>query len=304
MNGGAVSWDKYISKVWESDKSEVMPNTLELLDFDTEYIYTLIRKYKKINVIDIGPGNALPVKKFLSFLISKNVLRKYIAIDYSPEMLKIAENNLKEWFGRDFLFEAHRADITSDTFQSLLFENSEFNCEDVTCANLILYIGGTIENDRLYDQQLRIINHSMGKSDTFVLEQGLDTESVKLRLTFGNQEDDSKSSDLKHRKMVLDLLNIPEDYYEIERFYDESSRAKLIKVKFNVDLKVKIETETFTKILSFSSQDSVVIWRYNSHTKMEVIDEMSKAGFDIKHVSTSMNNESIMLVSQIRSMNG
>src|SRR5690606_23933016 len=71
FNGGAHWFDQYANRVAVEEGPSTLKKSIEALDFDTEYIYSLIKDYQKVNIIDIGPGNSVPVKKFIDFLLSK-----------------------------------------------------------------------------------------------------------------------------------------------------------------------------------------------------------------------------------------
>lgn len=298
MNGGAQAWDKHAHYMWSSKDESVIPKTKELTRFIIEYLISIISKYKKVNIIDIGPGNGLPVKSILSKLVEADKLNKYIALDISPDMLNILEKNITNWYNGKVNFEGIIGDITKDTFQSTAFRNIAYEGEDVSIINIVLYIGGTIENDS-YSQQIRIINSSMSSNDLFVLEQGVDNGVRNLRFRFG-EETQSQTSDLAQRKMVIDLLNIDESLYEVERFYSEKDKAKIINIRFKYDIVVNIDSGTLKRKISFFKGDSLTIWRYNCHTTIEVLEELDKNGFRLLSATTSMNKESGIFISEIK----
>jgi uncharacterized SAM-dependent methyltransferase len=301
FNGGAHWFDAYAQRVSQEDGPSTLKKSIEALDFDTEYIYSLIRKYKKVNVIDIGPGNSLPVRKFIDFLLSKDKLRKYIAVDISPEMLKVSEKNLRSWFGKDFPFEGHVRDINVDSIQELLFTNTHFSeREDQSYINLVFFIGSTIENQRKYDESLHTIKNSMGKHDLLLLGQVLDSDTSKMHLAFSAKERSTQNSDLGLILTVVDFLNISDDMYEVYRYYDPEERARIISIALKFDVDIKFETKSFKQTVSISSKDEVIVFRHNHHTGIEVINTMNDIGFDLLHATTSSSADQIHVISKIR----
>lgn len=261
-----------------------------------------MKKYKKVNVVDIGPGNGAPVRNLLEFLTSKNLLRKYIAIDFSPDILKITERNLKAWLGTDFPYEYHIRDISNESFQELLFTNTHLpNTEEEHCINLILFLGSTIEIQKDYDQSLKTIRNSMGKNDIFILGQVLDNPRSRNRLGFNSDDKSSENSDLEQEQMVLELLNINESFYEVERFYSEAEKSRIIQIRLLVDLEINIKTSNFEKKLTLSSGDYVVIYRHSHHSSLEVITRMSSLGFDLVKATTTLDGEQLIATSKIKS---
>jgi len=301
LNGGASSWDLYARKLWSVE--ETTPKTKELTSHVSGYILSLVKKYKKVNIIDIGPGNGLPVKEILGELVSLEKLNKYIAIDISPDMLEILSKNIKNWFGDKVDFEGIVGDITRDTFQSTAFRNISYEGENTSVINVILYLGGSVENDSNYSQQLGIINSSMSSNDIFILEQGVDNGTKDLRFRFGKENIQSQTADLAHRKMVLDLLGIDESLYNVERFYSDEIKAKVINVRFTKDVVVSIESKSINRNLIFQKGDALTIWRYNCHSTMEVIRELNDSGFHLLSIATSLNKESAIFITEIRKAN-
>lgn len=299
INGGATSWDEYALRVWKSGELNPITNTIELLRLNEEYIFSLISKYKKINIVDIGPGNCISIKEFLEKIIKRDLLKKYIAIDYSPDMIKIAQKNLKSWFGNKLEFESYQIDITKDNLQEILFTNAQDISSAKETLNLVFFFGSTIENDRLYDQPLRIIANSMGINDILITEQRLDSPTSRLKLTFGSPEQVVTNTDLAHRLLVPNLLNILPGYYDIERVYNEDVNARLISIVLKSDLKIKISTEHLNKELNLSNRDKIIFWRHNHHNSLSIINELYKSGFKMLHSSTSMDRDDIMIISKI-----
>lgn len=215
-------------------------------------------------------------------------------------MLEILSKNIKNWFENKVDFEGIVGDITRDTFQSTAFRNISYEEENASVINVILYLGGSVENDSNYSQQLGIINSSMSSNDIFILEQGVDNGTKDLRFRFGRENIQSQTADLAHRKMVLDLLGIDESLYSVERFYSDDLKAKVINVRFTKDIVVSIESKSINRNLTFQKGDALTIWRYNCHSTMEVVKELFESGFLLLSATTSTNKESAIFISEIR----
>jgi len=303
FNGGAHYFDMYINRVLKDTNPITVKRTIEALDFNEDYIFSLFKNYEKVNVVDIGPGNGAPVKRFLEKLIESGKLRKYIGVDISPEMLKIAQKNFEEWFGPLFPFEGHVRDINIDSIQELLFKNTHISdTEELSCINVIFFLGSTIENQRKYDESLHTVKSSMGKSDILFLGQLLDTERTKVHLNFSPRDKLSKNSDIELLITVIQLLNIDSDYYEVARYYDQKEKARIISVELKLDIDIKIETRNFKQTVSLKSGDNIVIYRHNQHNSIEVINSLNDIGFDLMQATLSNDGEQILITSRIKTM--
>ena len=105
---GAHSWDERMQRdAKQTGLRNTLKGTQELIHTNLTAIDRLIEGYTKINVVDIGPGNAMPVRELLEHLIDRGMLHRYIAIDISEEMLRITRAQRREWFGDKFPFEGH-----------------------------------------------------------------------------------------------------------------------------------------------------------------------------------------------------
>lgn len=301
FDGGAQHFDEYTNRVLKESAPITIKRTIELLNFNQEYILSLCQGYDKVNVVDIGPGNGIPIKQFLDTLIKAGKLRKYIGVDISPEMLKIDEKNLMSWFGSLFPFEGYVRDINVDSIQEILFKNTHISdVETLSCINVIFFLGSTIENQRKYDESLYTIKSSMGKSDIFVLSQTLDTESSKSHLSFSPRDKTQMNSDLDLLITVLELLNIKKEYYDVYRYYDPKEKARMISIELKYDISLDIKTKSFKQKVNLQKKDNIAIFRHNHHTWIEVLNSMHDIGFQLRHASLSLDQEHLLVAANIK----
>lgn len=302
FDGGAKHFDDYANRILKDPGPSTIKRTIELLDNNLDYIFSLFQNYKKVNVVDIGLGNGLPIRKFLEVLIERGKLRKYIGVDISREMLDIAERNLLRWFGNLFPFEGHVCDINIDNMQEVLFKNTHFSdSSEDTCINVIFFLGSTIENQRKYDESLHTIKNSMSKSDLFLLSQTLDTQKAKVHLSFNPRDKMDNNSDIELLITVLELLNIKPEYYEVYRYFNEKERARMISIELKCDIDLKIQTKSFKQTVSLKRKENIVIFRHNHHTWIEVLNSMNEIGYDLRHSSLSLDQEYMLVISNIKS---
>src|SRR4051812_36092554 len=138
FDGGAERWDQYTQNLLKEGSSNPLTNTITLLELNLPYLDKLLKNYNKVNIIDIGVGNALPIRSVLEHFVEQRKLNRYIALDISAEMLKIAEHNVASWFGRRVHFEGHIRDFNYDRFDDLLVADS-FGTEGASTVNLIFF---------------------------------------------------------------------------------------------------------------------------------------------------------------------
>lgn len=296
FRGGAEYWDDYFHRSLKEKGNNTPKNTILLMEQSYEYIFSLVKEYDHINIIDIGVGNAEPVKGLLDFLSEKKKLSKYIAIDYSQDIINIAKKNMQNWFGdNNFELEFHTRDITYDGIRDLLF----INTQNHNSINLVLFIGSTIENQRLNHSALNMIKNSIGVGDYFFLGQTLDSPSLKMMLNYNYQTQDPSH----HREAffyVPDMLNLNDSHYEVERFYDAKESARVVQLKLRVDIDLKFKFGKLDKVIHLNNKDTITVYRHKHHNFNDVINGLNEKGFQSVYAITSPDYGNIMVVSKLK----
>jgi len=301
FNGGAKCWDEFVNKLLEENSPPSVPNyvqdTINQVRSNLNYITSLIEEYDEVNVVDLGVGNAVPVKELLDSLISKGLLRKYIGIDYSQQMLGIAESNLKKWFGKDFPFEGYIKDVSRQVFQDILYKNT--HSSNKRCMNLVLFLGSSAANDRVYESSFNVIKESMGENDLFVLGHRLDTDLSKTSLAYTDVQSDPVKLE-KKEKLMLDALGLTENFYDVERIYDQETRSRYRRIIPKLDLNIQFDTGEFKDTVSLPKNDHVTIWRYKHKNYEEIINTLTSVGFKIIQTSRSLSKERVLVIAGIK----
>lgn len=297
FDGGAKHWEKYVERLATEDTANTLTSTIKLLDINRGYIDDLLGRYSRINVIDIGVGNAYPVKALLGRLLEQGKLGRYIALDISPSMLEIAKNNIQTWFGDTVNFESYEYDINYDRFSGLL--SSEYaQSKSTNSVNLVLLLGGTLANMRYPDNGYRMIHDSMGINDVFIHTSKLDTEATRRYFDF-NFEPGNTTLSPNHR-LIFDLLNIDDSLYEIEMGYDPSIRQRYIRVRLKVAVIIRFTLRDGEREVLLNKGDSVLLWRAIQHTVKDVADQFDRNDFYPLHVSQTDDQEYVLTVSRVK----
>lgn len=294
---GADDWNKYAERLSKEDAPNMLTSCQKLLDTNLDDIERLIGGCRRVNVIDIGIGNCLPVKNLVDLLIKKGILNRYIGIDISKSMLDIAEQNMKKWFGGKAKFEFYERDISHEEFGDLIAQDYFGSSEDRP-INLVLFLGGTIANFEVPDDVLRIIHRSIQPEDMFVLSLKLDTPNS--RRFFDLHHDPTQIGQLASwQSSALGLLNIDDSLYEVEQIYNEEKGARFISAKLKVDVSVKFKLNEGEHAITLRKGDSILLLRYRHQTALGVMRLFDKNGFDILQTSKSRDQEYFLIVSEV-----
>lgn len=292
VDGGADFWDKFAHRLVQEESPNILTSSVDLLRKSMGQLVDLIGD-KKVNVIDLGPGNSLPVHDLLEFLLEKERLNRYIAIDVSKEMLKISETHTKEWFEGRLPFEGLVRDFSHERFDDILAH------EDDNTINIVLLLGGTLSNFRSPQYSLQAINNSLGLGDLFIYTLKLDTPSSRRYFDFFNTTPGSMGLALRHR-LPFDLMGIDESLYEVEQLYDETQKARFIRVKPRTDLHIIFEVEGKKRTVELLKGEPILVWRSWHLNTVEVINQFDQNDFDLMQVSCSENQEFLLVMATIK----
>lgn len=294
---GADNWEHYANRLALEDSHNLLNKTIELLETNQEYLDHLLKDYEQVNVIDIGVGNAEPVKKFLAHLQDEGKLGRYIGIDISPTMLEIAGKNIKKWFGDSVSYEGYALDIDHDRFGNILAEEY-IKSDSHSTSNLVLLLGGTINNFKKANPILRVIHDSMGVNDFYLQSQKLDSQGTRRYFDFSATP--TTSSLAPNHRYIFDLLNIDESLYDVEMGYDEKLNERYIRVALKVALSIRFKFHGGERTISFNKDERILLWRYRQDNVIEVVKQLTEADLYPLQLSQSENQEYLLSISRIK----
>lgn len=297
FDGGAHDWDKYVQRFATEDTLNSLTGTLRLLKDNKTYIESLTANYDQINIVDIGVGNAYPVKDLLADFISRGKLGRYIALDISPDILKIARRNIKKWFGDKINYEEYLVDIKYDRFSDLLAEEYIKKDQEKT-LNLVLLFGGTLNNLRDPNGAFRIIHDSLGVNDLLLYVQKLDSEASRKYFDFNIEPGQTKLAPI--HKVVADLLNIDESFYDIEVGYDPERRERYERIRLDSALTIRFDFETGQRTINFDKGQAILVWRAKQSGATELINQFDRNSLSVIHSSQTLDEEYILTISRIK----
>lgn len=297
FDGGADYWDEYAERLASEKVPNFLTSTIKQLKANQGYIDDVVSRYKRVNIVDIGPGNALPVRELLQHLLDRDKLGRYVALDISPSILKVAKRNIESWFGSQVSFEAHELDINHDRFTDLLAEGAlGEDAKDV--VNVVLALGGGFSNMRSPDDAFKTIRSSMNRQDLMVYNLKLDSKTSRQYFDLGIRTESTPLD--AHKKMLVDLLNIDESLYDVEVGYDDQLRERYMHLRLKVALEITFSLDKGNRIIEFNKNDTILVWRYWHQSAQEVITQLAYNHFDVLQTSQTEDKDYLLTVSRVK----
>ena len=296
FDGGATNWDNWLKRLEKEESSNLLKGTLELIHNNIHNLDLLLKDYKYVNVIDIGVGNGRPVKEVLSRLLKQKKLHRYIAIDISRSMLDIAKSNIEKWFGKDVKFEGYIKDISFERFDDLLVEDMLSEKADKT-INLVLVLGATPVNFRIFSDPLKVVYGSMSDRDILVYTDKPDTESSRRYFDFNPKPGAGELS--PNHRFILDLMNIDSSLYNVEMGFDEQKRMRFVRIRLKAALSIHFKVNDGERIVELEKGDTIMLLRVWHLSAVEVISEFEKQGFTLLHSNLTPNRQFLLTISGV-----
>lgn len=298
FDGGAQYWDKYAYRLLKESGLNSLTSCLQLLNASQDYIVNGLCAGKQVNVVDLALGNSLPVKPLLEYLVKEQRLNRYIGIDFSGDILRIAERHIKEWFDDKIKFEDYRRDITQEAFDDIITGEC-FDKDGNSPINLVVLFGGLLSAVRSPIQAINVLNNSMGKDDVLIYCKKLDSENSRRYFDFNVESDKRQLTTIV--ALTLDMLNIDESLYDVEQTFDSVQKMRSIRIKPKVDITLDFVANGSPKSLQLKKGEAILLWRSWHQTATEIINQFESNGFDLLYATSTSSKEYLLTAFKIKS---
>lgn len=295
MGRGADYWDKHMERLAKEKTSNILKSTVSLLESRLDDLNSLLGSDKKINIIDLGPGNGKPIHRLLSHFSDTGQLKRYIAVDISKDILKLTERHILKNFGHRVKFEGHIRDFSREYLNDLIAPGDAHY--DINApANIVIMLSGTLCNFRLPAEALRTISSSLGVNDLFLYTTKLDTANSRGYFDLGLKTTPQPKDFLF--KTILDLLNIDGSLYNLDQYFDEVKRARHIEMRPVIDLTIEFKLANQTRKVILHRNEPILLWRYWHYDILGIINEFDANGFDLLQAAKTADQEYFLSISK------
>lgn len=300
LGDGARNWDEHENQN-VNEKSSAVCNTIELIDANMQRILALVQDYRHVNIIDIGPGNGLPVANLIKALVKTNQLKKYIAIDISSEMLSINKKKIEAYIRQtDVQYHAYVRDILHEQFGEIIAPDM-LTKQGEESINIVLFLGGTINNLRNPSLAYNSIDGSISHKDIFITTCRLDTKTARQQFSHVNYIGHGISP---LHKYILNLLGIDAHHFTCEMGFDASAKERYIKVRLDTSIAIKFRrTPHIDQVVCLEKGETIQLWRAWHKTATDIINDLETNGFELLQSSISQDRQYLLTISTQRHTN-
>jgi SAM-dependent methyltransferase len=290
MNGGAKEWNEFVIEGYKSNLYPTTKRTEVLLGAMYKNLRLINPEKKKINIIDVGCGNFLPVSKFVSNLEMDGLLNKYIGVDISPEMLEITRENALKHIPEDKIITETR-DFESS---NLIYLSNLHRQENV--FNVFLFLGGTIGNYTDNSIVLKHMRDSMASNDLLFISFRKDTGN-----TYGIFNSISEKNERIFWIPRLFGFN-PEDLV-LTTWFSDDSKVKCLGVELKKDTILEYTFKNgIKKTIRINGSQRIMLASYRIYSIDEIINKQSQLGLELNHYLSTDTGETGLIVSSKKSM--
>jgi uncharacterized SAM-dependent methyltransferase len=295
---GAELWKKYAERSVQEEIANTITDTDMMLNLLREAIFQESREFDKLNILDIGCGDLTPVKNLLKNLLAGGKIHKYIGFDISPEILKIAQHNLNNWFKSKIDSEYVERDIELHGFDDILFYRARER-SDLKIGNLVLFVGSTIENQADIERVISNISHSLNGNDIFLL--GITLDTIEAKMYFDLSPDNKDKQEFEGFKnwqnfVVPNLMGLHPSDFDVELHFDDSDNSRKLYLIPNKDLLVGFSNEKVDTKLELIKNQKITAWRHHHHSLEEIVSQLNRHSLTPKHMCTSPNGAHAIVV--------
>ena len=293
LDGGATKWENVVTHMEDQKGTNNLNGTINLINANLGAIDMLLDGHSRVNVVDVGLGNARPSKELIGHLVNRGILHRYIGVDISQAMLDIADRNVKEWFGGKVKFEGHVRDIDFERFDDLLMSDMLGDQANET-INLVLLLGGTPVGFPSFSEAFRIIHGSMGVNDLLLFTGKPDTEASRRYFDFSRIQETSPFPPIV--RFLPELMGIDPSLYDAEMGYDEQKRMRFMRIRLKTALTIDFQFKEGSRKVSLEKGDVLLLWRAWHLTSLEMISALEDRGFKLLQAGSTKNRQYMITI--------
>ncbi len=290
FNKGADLWNEHVQRDLVTEKG--LDYISKTITYSLDYIYSRLREYEKVNIVNISPESNYPAEVLVAALGSSNKEIKYHIVHASEDMIAFLKEDAKKRFG-DMEKTYEIADVENTVLRDLLYR--EKNRTSKKTCNVILMLEMVLGNhvDRI--NIFKNFSNSMSDDDYFLFDAEIrlkkDYELVQLML--------NRDSILAMDCWLIEIMGVPKESFERTQKFVEKIDSQANVYRFKKDIDICFQWGQINDIVSFRQGDELVGIFIHSFNLNNLIKEVQDADLNISHLSAHPDKSEIFMMCEV-----
>ena len=247
-----------------------------LIEKNIQKIIIEIQKYNRVNIIDIGCGNGVPVLEIIERLKQDKKEVIYTAVDISKEMIEIALSEVSKK-NPNVLIKSILLDLEYANLSEYLLTSSSSDT-----VNLLLLLGGTLGNYNKDKSIVRILRESMTSNDYLLIGNALVNENSNIYPYEANSYHYTRTT------WIPDLLGLNGHYVENRiNEVNVSKSQEYREIRFSSNITTSVTVNEVEYPLSFNEGDTILVYQFFWYGEAELVNTVIQHNFSIVHFTTN-----------------
>ncbi|HEX4774382.1 MAG TPA: L-histidine N(alpha)-methyltransferase [Candidatus Saccharimonadales bacterium] len=282
LNGGEQLWDKVYAQ--RSKNDGMADRELDLLLSHMTSFANVFSDSKGVNLVDLGCGNGLPAVAIIKQFLDRNFKVNYVAVDISPEMIKLATSKVHQEFHdldvKSLLVDFEKESLTDELLN--IKQQSHF-------PNLLIDLGNTLGNHSNVASVLTNFLESMALDDYLLIGNGLANDYNPQRILES------------YEGTVKDLVTHPA---KLLGLYSNEDQFKFIwnanknRVEGRIHLNSPKSVVLANQAVELGSDEELLVMRSDKYSESSITKLLSEVGFRTELLTTTKTRDEIVVMVQ------
>lgn len=139
----------------------------------------------------------------------------------------------------------------------------------------------------------------MNPNDLFIYDANLKTKNA-LPEWFQHESKPGKVELSDRHRLVFDLLNIDDSFFDVEIGFDQKTNHHYTRAKFKVAVTINFEFQNGIRSVELIKGDYITVWRFMQIDASEAIGQLEHNNFYLLHSSHTKDRRQVLTISEVK----
>jgi hypothetical protein len=137
----------------------------------------------------------------------------------------------------------------------------------------------------------------MHPKDLLLATERLDTNTSRKSFDFGQ---DSRHPLSPNHRLIFDILNIPDSFYNVEMGFDKRKHQRYIRARLKTAFTLEFDMKEGKRYVSLKKDEAILLWRSIQKGAFDFIIQLDHNGLYTLHSSQTEDEQFILTVSRVK----